>query len=73
MPIQVHLVGGIAGLVATVYLRPRRDRFVKKNKKKLSDPTKALLGFTMIWWGWLAFNTASNYAVSIYQWTEGIR
>ncbi|EPB76577.1 ammonium transporter [Ancylostoma ceylanicum] len=30
-------------------------------------------GFLMIWWGWLAFNTASNYSVSRYQWTEGMR
>ncbi|CAD6196143.1 unnamed protein product [Caenorhabditis auriculariae] len=69
----VHLVGGVSGLVATIYLRPRRGRFTKKESKTVSDPTKAILGFLMIWWGWLAFNTSSNYAVTNRQWTEGIR
>ncbi|CAL2040812.1 unnamed protein product [Caenorhabditis brenneri] len=69
----VHLVGGISGLVATLYLKPRRNRFVKNGIRTVSDPTKAILGFLMIWWGWLAFNTSSNYAVTHGQWTEGMR
>ncbi|KHJ91243.1 ammonium transporter [Oesophagostomum dentatum] len=69
----VHLVGGVSGLVATLYLRPRRYRFSEKRARQISDPTKAILGFLMIWWGWLAFNTASNYSVSKKQWTEGVR
>ncbi|CAJ0603316.1 unnamed protein product [Cylicocyclus nassatus] len=70
---RVHLVGGISGLVATLYLKPRRYRFASKRARQMSDPTKAILGFLMIWWGWLAFNTASNYSVSRHQWTEGSR
>ncbi|VDM76651.1 unnamed protein product, partial [Strongylus vulgaris] len=70
---QVHLVGGVSGLVATLYLKPRRYRFEEKRARQMSDPTKAILGFLMIWWGWLAFNTASNYSVSHHQWTEGSR
>ncbi|CAI5447253.1 unnamed protein product [Caenorhabditis angaria] len=69
----VHLVGGISGLVATLYLRPRQKRFTKDGVRTVSDPTKAILGFLMIWWGWLAFNTSSNYAVIHGQWTEGAR
>ncbi|KAF1758019.1 hypothetical protein GCK72_014477 [Caenorhabditis remanei] len=69
----VHLVGGISGLVATLYLTPRRNRFAKNGLRTVSDPTKAILGFLMIWWGWLAFNTSSNYAVTHGQWTEGMR
>ncbi|KAL6740099.1 hypothetical protein Aduo_013486 [Ancylostoma duodenale] len=69
----VHLVGGMSGLVATLYLKPRQHRFKDKRARQISDPTKAILGFLMIWWGWLAFNTASNYSVSRYQWTEGTR
>ncbi|VDL70898.1 unnamed protein product [Nippostrongylus brasiliensis] len=69
----VHLVGGISGLVATLYLKPRQHRFHEKAARQISDPTKAILGFLMIWWGWLAFNTASNYAVTSHQWTEGSR
>ncbi|CAI4226828.1 unnamed protein product [Auanema sp. JU1783] len=67
----VHLVGGIAGMIGTLYLGPRQNRF--KQPKHISDPTKSILGLTMIWWGWLAFNTSSNYSVSNKQWTEGIR
>uniref|UniRef100_A0A1I7TDR6 Ammonium_transp domain-containing protein n=2 Tax=Caenorhabditis tropicalis TaxID=1561998 RepID=A0A1I7TDR6_9PELO len=70
---EVHLVGGISGLVATLYLKPRRNRFAKNGIRTVSDPTKAILGFLMIWWGWLAFNTSSNYAVTHGQWTEGMR
>ncbi|CAB3409844.1 unnamed protein product [Caenorhabditis bovis] len=69
----VHLVGGTAGLVATTYLKPRRNRFTKNGLRTVSDPTKAILGFLMIWWGWLAFNTASNYSVTRGQWSEGTR
>lgn len=69
----VHLVGGVAGLVATLYLKPRNNRFAKNASKTISDPTKSILGFLMIWWGWLAFNTASNYAVTHGQWAEGIK
>lgn len=71
--VQVHLVGGVSGLVATLYLKPRRNRFAKNGIRTVSDPTKAILGFLMIWWGWLAFNTSSNYAVTHGQWTEGMR
>ncbi|VDM61562.1 unnamed protein product [Angiostrongylus costaricensis] len=74
----VHLVGGVSGLVATLYLKPRQHRFYDRHAQQISDPTKAInhgsvSGFLMIWWGWLAFNTASNYAVSQKQWTEGSR
>uniref|UniRef100_A0A8R1HKP5 Ammonium_transp domain-containing protein n=1 Tax=Caenorhabditis japonica TaxID=281687 RepID=A0A8R1HKP5_CAEJA len=69
----VHLVGGISGLVATSYLKPRRNRFARNGVRTVSDPTKAILGFLMIWWGWLAFNTSSNYAVTHGQWSEGMR
>nr|CDJ84727.1 Ammonium transporter domain containing protein [Haemonchus contortus] len=69
----VHLVGGISGLVATLYLKPRQHRFKDQRARQISDPTKAILGFLMIWWGWLAFNTSSNYSVSGQQWTEGSR
>lgn len=40
----VHLVGGIAGTVATIYLRPRQNRFGEKGNQQLSNPTNAVLG-----------------------------
>uniref|UniRef100_A0A1I7X6B6 Thioredoxin domain-containing protein n=1 Tax=Heterorhabditis bacteriophora TaxID=37862 RepID=A0A1I7X6B6_HETBA len=41
---SVHLVGGISGLIATVYLKPRQNRFGKKGRKQMSNPTNAILG-----------------------------
>ncbi|KJH49485.1 hypothetical protein DICVIV_04364 [Dictyocaulus viviparus] len=40
----VHLVGGISGLVATLYLKPRRHRFQNHCIRQISNPTKAILG-----------------------------
>ncbi|RCN50417.1 ammonium transporter [Ancylostoma caninum] len=40
----VHLVGGMSGLVATLYLKPRQHRFKDKRARQISDPTKAILG-----------------------------
>ncbi|CAJ0610578.1 unnamed protein product [Cylicocyclus nassatus] len=64
----VHLVGGISGMIATIYLRPRQKRFGKMGKKRMSNPTNAILGTFMLWWGWLAFNTGSTYGVSHGKW-----
>uniref|UniRef100_A0A7E4VW66 Ammonium transporter n=1 Tax=Panagrellus redivivus TaxID=6233 RepID=A0A7E4VW66_PANRE len=64
----VHLVGGIAGLTATLYLKPRQGRFGKRCIHTMSNPTNALLGTFMLWWGWLAFNTGSTYGVALNRW-----
>ncbi|EPB78685.1 hypothetical protein ANCCEY_02204 [Ancylostoma ceylanicum] len=64
----VHLVGGISGMIATIYLRPRQKRFGKMGKKRMSNPTNAILGTFMLWWGWLAFNTGSTYGVTHGKW-----
>ncbi|KAF8362239.1 amt-3 [Pristionchus pacificus] len=40
----VHMVGGIIGLVATIYLKPRRNRFNEDSVHQMSSPTNALLG-----------------------------
>ncbi|VDM48295.1 unnamed protein product [Toxocara canis] len=64
----VHLVGGIAGLSATLYLGPRANRFGEKGSQQMSNPTNAVLGTFMLWWGWLAFNTGSTYGISEGRW-----
>ena len=38
------MVGGIIGLIATVYLKPRRNRFNEDSVHQMSSPTNALLG-----------------------------
>jgi len=69
----VHLVGGTAGLVATLYLKPRVNRFGEKGSRQMSNPTNAVLGTFMLWWGWLAFNTGSTYGISFGQWRLAAR
>ena len=41
---QVHLVGGVAGNVATLYLKPRQNRFGEAGSQQLSNPSNAVLG-----------------------------
>ncbi|CAI4224046.1 unnamed protein product [Auanema sp. JU1783] len=69
----VHLVGGVAGLVATIYLKPRTHRFGENGQKRMSNPTNSLLGTFMLWWGWLALNAGSTYGVSHGKWRLGSR
>lgn len=38
------MVGGIIGLIATIYLKPRRNRFNEDSVHQMSSPTNALLG-----------------------------
>uniref|UniRef100_A0A914WPD4 Ammonium transporter n=1 Tax=Plectus sambesii TaxID=2011161 RepID=A0A914WPD4_9BILA len=64
----VHLVGGVIGFVATVYLRPRRNRFGAHGVHSISSPTNAILGTMMLWWGWLSFNTGSTWGNTGNRW-----
>lgn len=65
----VHLVGGVAGLVGTAMLKPRRNKFTGDGRKqKMASPTNVLLGTFMLWWGWLGFNCGSTFGVSGGKW-----
>lgn len=65
----VHLVGGVAGLVGTIILKPRRNKFTGGGlKQKMACPTNVLLGTFMLWWGWLGFNCGSTFGVSGGKW-----
>ncbi|KAI6238092.1 Ammonium transporter [Aphelenchoides fujianensis] len=78
----VHLVGGVSGLVATIYLKPRQGRFGDNSSHQMSNPTGALLGTFTLWqgqenssfefrlcrWGWLGFNTGSTFGVVVGRW-----
>ncbi|XP_031555511.1 putative ammonium transporter 2 [Actinia tenebrosa] len=69
----VHLVGGVAGLVATLMLKPRTGRYILRSSKKewnhiMASPTNVLLGMFMLWWGWLGFNCGSTFGVSGGKW-----
>lgn len=70
----VHLVGGVAGLVATIMLKPRAGKFKSCSgvnaplTHKMGSPTNVLLGMFMLWWGWLGFNCGSTFGVSGGRW-----
>lgn len=67
----VHLVGGVAGLVGTIMLKPRRNKFTASGRKqKMASPMNVLLGTFMLalWWGWLGFNCGSTFGVSGGKW-----
>ncbi|XP_068752861.1 putative ammonium transporter 2 [Montipora capricornis] len=74
----VHLVGGVAGLVATMMLKPRLGRFRRTTgvapwKHDMGCPTNVLLGMFMLWWGWLGFNCGSTFGVSGGKWKLATR
>ncbi|PAV89117.1 hypothetical protein WR25_05259 [Diploscapter pachys] len=69
----VHMVGGIIGLIATVYLKPRRKRFDEDSVHQMSSPTNALLGTFLLWWGWFGINAGSVWGITGGRWRLGAR
>ncbi|CAP21946.2 Protein CBR-AMT-3 [Caenorhabditis briggsae] len=69
----VHMVGGIIGLIATVYLKPRRNRFNEDSVHQMSSPTNALLGTFLLWWGWFGINAGSVWGITGGRWRLGAR
>ncbi|EFO16745.2 ammonium transporter 3 [Loa loa] len=69
----IHMVGGIIGLVATIYLKPRRNRFNENSVHQMSSPTNALLGTFMLWWGWFGINSGSACGVTNGRWRLAAR
>ena len=46
----VHLVGGVTGLMATIVLGPRYNRWDESNRLKMASPTNIHLGTFMLWY-----------------------
>ncbi|XP_041364247.1 putative ammonium transporter 2 [Gigantopelta aegis] len=69
----VHMVGGISGLVATLLLKPRHNRYKYKRAPPMGSPTNAILGMFMLWWGWLGFNCGSTFGISGVKWKLAAR
>ncbi|XP_046350570.2 putative ammonium transporter 2 [Haliotis rufescens] len=69
----VHLVGGVTGLVSTLLLKPRHNRFKSKKAPQMGSPTNAMLGMFMLWWGWLGFNCGSTFGISGLKWKLAAR
>ena len=72
----VHLLGGVSGLVCTYVLGPRAGRFEPATRdivRSGGDPTHALVGLFMLWWGWLGFNCGSSFGISDNKWLVATR
>jgi ammonium transporter, Amt family len=59
----VHLVGGVAALIGTLFLGPRIGKY-DQNKKSKAIPGHSLtlgaLGVFILWFGWFGFNPGST-------------
>ncbi|XP_013397780.1 putative ammonium transporter 3 [Lingula anatina] len=65
----VHLCGAVTGLVAAILLKPRSGRYDDgPNELPLGNPTNAIVGMFMLWWGWLGFNCGSTFGISGGKW-----
>jgi Amt family ammonium transporter len=61
----VHMVGGIAGLLGTMMLGPRKGAFViGSHVQKGHNVTLAGLGVFILWLGWFGFNPGSQLAAA---------
>ncbi|KAG9394620.1 Ammonium transporter [Carpediemonas membranifera] len=59
----VHLLGGTAGLVGTIILKPRHQRFTSDDWDVV-DPFQMILGLFVLFWGWYGFNSGSTQGLS---------
>ncbi|CAM9503528.1 unnamed protein product [Ectocarpus sp. 4 AP-2014] len=62
----VHMVGGVAALVAAIAVKPRKSRFRNGHACRLPQQSPALqtLGTLILWVGWYAFNAGSTITIS---------
>ena len=73
---QVHIFGGLNGLVATLFLGPRLGRF--DGSRPISDffpssVSSQCLGMLALWWGWIGFNCGSSFGITDDRWVVAIR
>jgi Amt family ammonium transporter len=62
----VHMVGGIAGLVATCVIGARYERFDKTKKKEFKPCSIpfVVLGTIILWFCWYGFNCGTVTGIS---------
>lgn len=70
----VHMLGGVCSFAAAYFLGPRIGRYDRgSHHLPMGNTLIALLGLFILWWAWLAFNTASSYGLSRGRWGYTIR
>lgn len=64
----VHMVGGVAGLIGTKIMGPRKGRFDESTGMPMPmpghDAVLATLGTFILWIGWLGFNGGSALSIN---------
>jgi len=56
----VHLTGGVAGLMGTLVLGPRKGRFERPEEFEPHNLPLVVLGTFILWFGWYGFNPGST-------------
>eukprot|EP00434_Breviolum_minutum_P036556 symbB.v1.2.032390.t1/scaffold3856.1/size95938/8 len=56
----VHLTGGVAGLMGTIILGPRKGRFENPEEFEIHNLPLVVLGTFSLWFGWYGFNPGST-------------
>lgn len=72
----VHLQGAMNGLIAILFVGPRKGRFDGSRPESdfaESSPTSMLFGLFMLWWGWIGFNCGSTFGISDDKWLVAAR
>ena len=72
----IHLHGAMNGLVAILFVGPRRGRFDGTRPEsdfEESSPTSMLFGLFMLWWGWIGFNCGSTFGITDDKWLVAAR
>lgn len=59
----VHMVGGFAGLVGAMIVRPRLQRFEEPEQFVPHNVPLVILGTLVLWFGWYGFNGASTLSM----------
>lgn len=60
----VHLTGGVAALVGTIILQPRKGRFENPEDFDPHNLPLVVLGTFSLWFGWYGFNPGSTLGMS---------
>jgi len=56
----VHMVGGIAALIGTIAVGPRKDRWENPDQFTAHNVPFCVLGTFCLWFGWYGFNPGSS-------------
>ena len=72
----VHLLGGMNGLIAILFIGPRTGYFKRRRNRQdfaPASPASTLFGLFMLWWGWIGFNCGSTFGITGSKWLVATR